>query len=114
MKEALRQLKELQTERRDRHKAEMDEAIRLLKAREMQGLSFDPAGFGFVCTSAEIARRDRLHHSKLAEKAGFNLADYLRTQSSTAGDLVTGDVCPRIESLSPIDPTLHTPCFPLS
>jgi len=31
MKDALRQLKEIQTERRERHKAEMDDAIRLSK-----------------------------------------------------------------------------------
>ncbi len=38
MKEALRQLKELQTERRERNKIEMDDAIRLLKTQEMKGL----------------------------------------------------------------------------
>ena len=80
LKEALRQLKELQTERRDHRKAEMDDAIRLLKTQQMQGLPFEPAEFGFVYASAEIAResarRDRLHDSKLAEKAGFSLARY--------------------------------------
>jgi hypothetical protein len=39
MKEALRQLKELQAERRDRRKAEMDDAIRLRKAETMKGLA---------------------------------------------------------------------------
>jgi hypothetical protein len=80
MKEALRQLKELQTERRDSHKAEMDDAVRLLKAQEMKGLPFDPAEFGFVYASAEIAResarRDRLEAAKLAERAHFNLTEY--------------------------------------
>jgi hypothetical protein len=38
MKEALRQLKELQTERRERKKTEMDDAIRLLKTQQMKGL----------------------------------------------------------------------------
>ena len=42
MKEALRQLKELQTERRERHKTEMDDAIRLLKTQQMKGLPFEP------------------------------------------------------------------------
>ena len=37
LKEALRQLKELQTERRGLHKAEMDDAIRLLKTQKMTG-----------------------------------------------------------------------------
>jgi hypothetical protein len=72
MKEALRQLKELQTERRVRHKTEMDDAIRLLKTQQMKG--------EFVYASAEIAaesaRRDGLEDSLLAEKAGFNLAHY--------------------------------------
>jgi len=56
----------------------------------MKGLPFDPAADGVVYASAEIAlesaRRDRLADSLLAEKAGFNLANYKRT----AGDLVTG------------------------
>jgi len=80
MKDALRQLKELQTERRARRKAEMDDAIRLLKTQEMQGLPFDPAELGFVYASAEIAlesaRRDRFEAAKQAEKTGFNLAKY--------------------------------------
>ena len=80
MKEALRQLKELQAERRERRKAEMDDAIRLLKTQQMQGLPFDPAEFCFVYSSAEIAResarRDRFDAAKLAEKAGFNLMEY--------------------------------------
>jgi hypothetical protein len=72
MKESLRQLKELQTERREKDKIEMDNAIRLLKTRQMKG--------EFVNASAEIAfestRRDRLADSLLAEKAAFNLAEY--------------------------------------
>ncbi|HXR10335.1 MAG TPA: hypothetical protein VN792_06130, partial [Candidatus Acidoferrales bacterium] len=92
LKEALRQLKELQTERRERYKTEMDDAIRLLKTQEMKGLPFDPEeaaaqpsvrcadGIRFVYASAEIAResalRDRFDAAKLAEKAGFNLARY--------------------------------------
>jgi hypothetical protein len=80
MKDALRQLKELQAERREHRKAEMDDAIRLLKAQEMQGLPFDPAEFNFVYASAEIAResarRDRFDAAKQGEKAGFNLLEY--------------------------------------
>jgi hypothetical protein len=72
MKEALRQLRELQTERREHEKTEMDDAIRLLKTRQMKGQ--------FVYASpqitAESARRDRLGDSLLAEKASFNLAEY--------------------------------------
>jgi hypothetical protein len=97
MKEALRQLKELQTERRDNRQTEMDDAIRLSKTQQMKGLPFDPNENGFVYASAEIAkesaRRDRLQDSLLAEKAGFNRTEYHRiTQmhSCTAADLDQG------------------------
>jgi hypothetical protein len=84
MKEALRQLRELQAERREREKTEMDDAIRLLKTQQMKGLPFEPEPpineSKFVYASAEIAveaaRRDRLQDSLLAEKAGFNLTLY--------------------------------------
>jgi hypothetical protein len=80
MKESLRQLKELRTERREREKTEMDDAIRLLKTQQMKGLPFEPEPGKFVYASAEIvlesARRDRLHDSLRAEKAGFNLTLY--------------------------------------
>jgi hypothetical protein len=83
MKESLWQLKDLQTERREKNKTEMDDAIRLLKTRQVKG--------EFVYASAEIAaestRRDRLADSLLAEKAAFNLAE---DASCTAGGLATG------------------------
>jgi hypothetical protein len=76
----LRQLRELQTERHVRHKAAMDDVIRLLKTQQMKGLPREPEvisdKIGFVLASAEMT----------AEKAPFNLAIY----TSTAGDLVTG------------------------
>jgi len=82
MKEALRQLRELQTERRELHKIEMDDAIRLLKTQQMKGLPVGPEQEEFVYASPEItaesARRDRLADSLRAEKAGFNLAAYSR------------------------------------
>jgi hypothetical protein len=92
MKEALRQLRELQAERRELQKTEMDDAIRLRKTQQMKGLPFDPAeaaaqasvrcadGIRFVYASAEITReqrrRERLHDAGIAEKAGFNLVEY--------------------------------------
>jgi hypothetical protein len=80
MKESLRQLKELQAERHERRKAEMDDAIRLRKTEEMKGLPYDPAADGFVYASAEIEReqhrRERLHLSKIAEQSNFDLAPY--------------------------------------
>src|SRR5208282_473087 len=50
MKESLRQLKELQAERREREKTEMDDAIRLLKTQKMKGLP----PVGVLYASAEI------------------------------------------------------------
>jgi hypothetical protein len=80
MKEALRQLKELQAERRERRKAEMGDAIRLRKTQQMKGLPYIPSETNFVYASAEIEReerlRDRLHDAGIAEKARFNLAEY--------------------------------------
>jgi len=80
MKEALRQLKELQTERRERRKTEMDDAIRLLKTQQMKGLPYVPNETEFVYASAEIEReerrRDRLHDAGIAERVRFNLVEY--------------------------------------
>jgi len=80
MKESLRQLKELQAERRERYKTEMDDAIRLSKAAQMKGLPYDPAADNFVYASAEIAReqhrRERLHLAKIAEQSDYDLARY--------------------------------------
>jgi hypothetical protein len=77
MKESLRQLRELQTERRERENTEMDDAIRLLKTQQMKGLV---NGVGVVHASAEIvleaARRARHEDSLLAEKTDFNLDAY--------------------------------------
>jgi len=85
MKEALRQLKELQAERRERRETEMDDAIRLLKTQQMKGLPFDPTEFRFVYASAEIEaeqhRRERLHLARMAEQSGFDLTRYARSQS---------------------------------
>jgi hypothetical protein len=86
MKESLRQLRELQTERREHEETEMDNAIRLLKTQQMKGLPYDPDaavnGIGVLYASA---RRDLLHDSLAAEEAGFNLAQYTaRTQGEAA------------------------------
>jgi hypothetical protein len=108
IKESLRQLEELQTERREREKTEMDDAIRLLKTQQMKGLPYDPDatvnGIGVLYASA---RRDLLEDSLLAERAHFNLAQYTVWSACTAGDLVTG-------AFPAANPILHTPSFPLS
>jgi hypothetical protein len=84
MKESLRQLRELQSERREREKNEMDNAIRLLKTQQMKGLPIDTAPIGVVHAST---RRDLLEDSLLAEKAGYHLAQYtaFRTAEWAAG-----------------------------
>jgi hypothetical protein len=88
IKESLRQLRELQTERREREKTEMDDAFRLLKTQQMKG--------EFVYASAEIAleadRRDRLEDSLLAEKAGFNLTRYTAFTSSPVPPVILSPV----------------------
>jgi hypothetical protein len=78
MKEALRLLKEIQTERRERFKADMDDAIRHHRTQEMKGLPFDPAEFVYASheIEREEGRRHRLHDAGIAEKACFNLAEY--------------------------------------
>jgi hypothetical protein len=86
MKEALRQLKELQAERRERRKTEMDDAIRLRKAAKMKGLPYDSAADNFVYASAEIEReerrRDRLHDARIAEQSHFDLAKYAEQRAA--------------------------------
>ena len=80
MREALRLLEELQTKRRERYKTQMDDAIRLSKTEKMKGLPYDPAQDGFVYATTEIGhehdRRHRLHMSKIAEQADFDLTKY--------------------------------------
>jgi hypothetical protein len=74
MKESLRQLRELQAERREREKTALDDAIRLAKTKQMKGK--------FVYASPEMARRALLEDALLAEKAGFNLAKYTALTST--------------------------------
>jgi threonyl-tRNA synthetase len=61
IKEAFRQLKELQAERREREKAAMDDAVRLNKAHEMKSLPDEAAENGFVYASAANAAESTLH-----------------------------------------------------
>jgi hypothetical protein len=82
IKEALSQLKELQTARSERRKLNMDWAIRLSKAQQMRGFPYDPQADGFVFANAqidtEIRYRERLDHAIRAEKVHFDLATYTR------------------------------------
>jgi hypothetical protein len=82
VKDALSQLKELQTARSERRKLNMDWAIRLSKAQRMRGFPYNPQADGFVFANAqidtEIRYRERLDHALHAEKVHFNLATYTR------------------------------------
>ena len=80
IREALRQLEELQTKRHAKRKADMDDAIRLKKHDQMERRPHNPAADQFVYSSAEIAceerRRYRLDDARAAEGVRFNRADY--------------------------------------
>ena len=80
VREALRQLEELQTKREAKRKVEMDDAIRLKKLDEMEHRPHNPAADQFVYSSAEIAReehlRDRREDAIYAEKVDFDRVNY--------------------------------------
>jgi len=77
---AMKQLREIQAERRDRRKAEMAEVLRLRDYNKMKNLPYDPMIDGFVYSPSEIEteanRRERQYEARLAEKLNFNYADY--------------------------------------
>lgn len=79
-KEALRQLQELQVQRKVLEAARLEEAVKLQKLHQMQGQQYDPRADGFVYSSAEIerecSRRALLAEAELAHQAGYNLAEY--------------------------------------
>ncbi|HEY3838704.1 MAG TPA: hypothetical protein VGL72_19135 [Bryobacteraceae bacterium] len=76
----LKQLKEVQAERRERERSEMNEAVRAYKFHLMKQQEFDPAKNGFVLTlpkiEAQISRSFVRHHSEIAEKCGWNRGQY--------------------------------------
>jgi hypothetical protein len=50
----LRQLKELQAERKHRQHKEMNDVVEIYKLHREQGLAFDPMAHGFVLTIADV------------------------------------------------------------
>jgi len=78
LKDAMKQLKELQAEREARDRQALDEAIILRKAHEVNSLPFDPGTHGFVYSTAEIDReihrRALLTAGREAQKAAFHKA----------------------------------------
>ncbi|HEY3835550.1 MAG TPA: hypothetical protein VGL72_03225, partial [Bryobacteraceae bacterium] len=58
-KTLLKQLQEVQVQRRQRHQAEMTEAVRAYRYKQMVGEIFDPAQNGFVFSLDQIRRASR-------------------------------------------------------
>jgi hypothetical protein len=56
---ALQQLRELQSERRNRENRQMDHAVRLLQMHQEQKLPYDPKEDGFVFSTEEIEQHIR-------------------------------------------------------
>ena len=91
LKESLRQLKELQAERRAVRQAALDEAIAQRRLARMKGEAYDSAAtaadsrfvFSTPVTEAEIDAEDRRQTRyidvEIAKRAGWNLAKYRET-----------------------------------
>jgi hypothetical protein len=88
---AMKQLQELQTQRKERHAWGMDEAIRLHAFNQMMAANATPQNLGedeqlvvkgFVYSNQEIElevrRRDRCENAQVASKAGFDYQEYLK------------------------------------
>jgi hypothetical protein len=84
----LKQLKDIQAERRSREQQKMDEAARIYQFQRMQELAFDPAENGFDFSVDQIRqhiRRETLKkHSADAEKLDYNRPLYRRTYGNRA------------------------------
>lgn len=80
MSRSLKQLQELQANRKAEERQKLEEAILLAKYQKMLDRPFDPQENGFVFSSPEIDReirkRETLKQSELAEKYNFDLARY--------------------------------------
>jgi hypothetical protein len=84
----LKQLKDIQAERRRRELQEMDEAARLYQFHRMQELAFDPTENGFDFSVDQIRRHIRLEnlkkHSADAEKLDYNQRVYRKIYGNRA------------------------------
>jgi hypothetical protein len=84
----LKQLKDIQAERRRREQEQMTEAARLYQFHRMQELAFDPTENGFDFSVDQIRqhiRRETLkQHSADAEKLAFNRPLYRKTYGNRA------------------------------
>jgi len=80
IEKSMKQLREVQTERKERRKAEMAEVLRLRDFNKMQNLPYEPMVDGFVYSSSEIEveanRRDRREQARVAQYVNFNYAEF--------------------------------------
>jgi hypothetical protein len=84
----LKQLKDIQAERRHREQQEMDEAARIYQFQRMQDLAFDPTENGFDFSVDQIRRHIRREnlkkHSAEAEKLGYNRTAWVKKHGNLA------------------------------
>jgi hypothetical protein len=87
-KTLLRQFEEVQTRRRQRLQAELPDAIRIYKFKQMLGETFDPVQNGFVCSLDQIrlasARSCVDSHARAAEDCQFDRPKYLKATAPAA------------------------------
>ncbi len=74
----LKQLREIQAERRAKEKDQLEKAARLLALHQEEGLPYDPAEDGFVFSNDEIETSIRRTH-RLREATNAYYASYART-----------------------------------
>ena len=83
---ALKELKEVQQQRKLQELGDMNRAANLYKTSKMKGVPYDPAADGFVLKNdrieAWIARDTRQRESQLAANVRFNLAEFQRKANS--------------------------------
>ncbi|HEY3839573.1 MAG TPA: hypothetical protein VGL72_23545 [Bryobacteraceae bacterium] len=76
----LKQLQQVQAERRARQEHEIQDATRAYKFKQMMNEPFDPRENGFVCSRRHIEqyiRRSSLNHNaQTAERCGYNRNQY--------------------------------------
>jgi hypothetical protein len=73
----LKQLREIQAERREKEKDQMEKAARLLALHQEEGLPYDPSEDGFVFSNDEIETSIRRTH-RLREANNAYYASYAR------------------------------------
>jgi hypothetical protein len=85
---SMKQLREVQAERKEQRKAEMADVLRLRDFNRMRNLPYDPAEDGFVYSSAEIEieahRRERRKDAYEAMKVGFNYPEFQKRSEKIA------------------------------